>query len=136
MQEWTDGVRMAVDVIVACVIIVALLVSNQLTHSIMLTMDKDRATTADVLEYRVARMYDNETCYAQDIVSLVLEYQGAPAVNVTTHGGTVLSWSNTAFQTSLTSADISAVLNQAAVYQCSVVYDRNGSLSAYNFVEV
>lgn len=72
MQEWTDGVKLAVDVLVACIIVVALIVCTQLSRTIMLTMDKERAASADVLEYRVARMYDNEECYPQDIVSLVL----------------------------------------------------------------
>ena len=129
MQEWTDGVKLAVDVLVACIIVVALIVCTQLSRTIMLTMDKERAASADVLEYRVARMYDNEECYPQDIVSLVLEYQGSPAVNVTTRGGSTMSWSSS-------SASISAVLNQASTYLCTLTYDANGSLSSYNFREV
>lgn len=89
----------------------------------MLTMDKERAASADVLEYRVARMYDNEECYPQDIVSLVLEYQGSPAVNVTTRGGSTMSWSSSSYHTELTSASISAVLNQASTYLCTLTYD-------------
>ena len=130
MQEWTDGVKLAVDVLVACIIVVALIVCTQLSRTIMLTMDKD------VLEYRVARMYDNEECYPQDIVSLVLEYQGSPAVNVTTRGGSTMSWSSSSYHTELTSASISAVLNQASTYLCTLTYDANGSLSSYNFREV
>lgn len=133
MQEWTDGVKLAVDVLVACVIVVALLVCGTLARSIMLAMDKERAASADVLEYRVARMYDNEECYAQDIVSLVLEYQGSPAVNVTTKGGAVMKWDSVAHHTPLTSANISAALNQAATYLCTLSYDANGTLASYNF---
>ena len=136
MQEWTDGVKLAVDVLVACVIVVALLVCGTLARSIMLAMDKERAASADVLEYRVARMYDNEECYAQDIVSLVLEYQGSPAVNVTTKGGAVMKWDSVAHHTPLTSANISAALNQAATYLCTLSYDANGTLASYNFKEV
>lgn len=102
----------------------------------MLAMDKERAASADVLEYRVARMYDNEECYAQDIVSLVLEYQGSPAVNVTTKGGAVMKWDSVAHHTPLTSANISAALNQAATYLCTLSYDANGTLASYNFKEV
>ena len=136
MQEWTDGVKLAVDVLVACIIVVALIVCTQLSRTIMLTMDKELAASADVLEYRVARMYDNEECYPQDIVSLVLEYQGSPAVNVTTRGGSTMSWSSSSYHTELTSASISAVLNQASTYLCTLTYDANGSLSSYNFREV
>lgn len=136
MQEWTDGVKLAVDVLVACVIVVALIVCTQLTRTIMNTMDKERAASAGVLEYRVARMYENEECYPQDIVSLVLEYQGSPAVNVTTRSGSVLSWNSTAYHTAITSADISAVLNQASTYLCTLTYDANGSLASYDFKEV
>ena len=136
MQEWTDGVKLAVDVLVACIIAVALIVCTQLSRTIMLTMDKERAASADVLEYRVARMYDNEECYPQDIVSLVLEYQGSPAVNVTTRGGSTMSWSSSSHHTELTSASISAVLNQGSTYLCTLTYDANGSLSSYNFREV
>ena len=136
MQEWTDGVKLAVDVLVACIIVVALIVCTQLSRTIMLTMDKERAASADVLEYRVARMYANEECSPQDIVSLVLEYQGSPAVNVTTRGGSTMSWSSSSYHTELTSASISAVLNQASTYLCTLTYDANGSLSSYNFREV
>ena len=136
MQEWTDGVKLAVDVVVPCIIVVALIVCTQLSGTIMLVMDKERAASADVLEYRVARMYDNEECYPQDIVSLVLEYQGTPAVNVTTRGGSTMSWNSSSYHTELTSASISAVLNQASTYLCTLTYDANGALSSYNFREV
>lgn len=136
MQEWTDGVKLAVDVLVACIIVSALLVCTQLSRTIMLAMDSERAASADVLEYRVARMYDNEECYPQDIVSLILEYQGSPAVEVTTSGGTVLSWNGTSYRTALTASDISATLNQASTYKCTLTYDANGSLAVYNFREV
>lgn len=136
MQEWTEGVKLAIDVLIACVIIVALIVCGSLSKTIMRTMDEERAVSEAVLEYRVARMYDNAECYPQDIVSLVLEYQGAPAVNVTKRGGTTISWSRDAYHTELSSAAISAVLNQSSTYRCTLEYDANGSLSAYNFQEV
>lgn len=136
MQEWTDGVKMAMDVLVACVIVSALIVCSFLTKTIMRTMDEERAVSADVLEYRVARMYDNEECYPQDIVSLILEYQGSPAVHVTTRSGSVLSWTSSSYRTALTSAAISGELNQASMYICTISYDANGTLSEYNFKEV
>lgn len=137
MQEWTDGVKLAVDVLVACVIVSALIVGFFLEKSIMRTMDMERAASADVLEYRVARMYDNEECYPQDIVSLILEYQGSPAVHVYPRSGAAaLSWTSGAYATALTSSDISGRLNQASMYLCTIEYDANGSLSAYNFREV
>ena len=135
-RRQVERVKLAVDVLVACIIAVALIVCTQLSRTIMLTMDKERAASADVLEYRVARMYDNEECYPQDIVSLVLEYQGSPAVNVTTRRGSTMSWSSSSYHTELTSASISAVLNQASTYLCTLTYDANGSLSSYNFREV
>ena len=51
MQEWTDGVKLAVDVLVACIIVVALIVCTQLSRTIMLTMDKERAASADAVSY-------------------------------------------------------------------------------------
>ena len=104
MQEWTDGVKLAVDVLVACVIVVALLVCGTLARSIMLAMDKERAASADV--------------------------------NVTTKGGAVMKWDSVAHHTPLTSANISAALNQAATYLCTLSYDANGTLASYNFKEV
>ena len=136
MQEWTDGVKLAVDVLVACVIVVALLVCSQLSRSVMQVMDKERAASEAVREYRVARMYENEECYPQDIVSLILEYQGAPAVNVTTKAGRSLSWNRDSLQTALTSASISVLLNQSSTYRCTVTYDASGTLTDYNFKEV
>lgn len=136
MQEWTDGVKLGVDVLVACVIVGALLVCGQLTKTIMRTMEAERASSAEVLEYRIARMYDNSECYPQDIVSLVLENQGSPAVTVTTRGGATMDWSSDTYQTQLTSAAISAVLNQGSMYECTLTYDANGSLSVYSFREV
>ena len=136
MHEWTDGVHMAVDILIACVIVVAMIVCGQITKSIRRAVDEEKAVAADVREYRVARMYENEDCYAQDIVSLVLEYQGTPAVNVTTKSGATVSWSSGIYHTQLTAASISAALNQSSVYRCTLSYDANGSLSAYNFREV
>lgn len=41
-----------------------------------------------------------------------------------------------AHHTPLTSANISAALNQAATYLCTLSYDANGTLASYNFKEV
>ena len=136
MQEWTDGVKIAVDVIVACVIVVALIVVNQLSHTIMRTMDAERAAANTVHEYRLERMYDNEDCYPQDVVSLILEYQGSPAVNVVPKAGAEMSWNATSMYTTLSSSAISAVLNQTSLYHCTLVFDASGSLASYDFQEV
>lgn len=96
-------------------------------------MDKERAASADVLEYRVARMYDNEECYPQDIVSLVLEYQGSPAVNVTTRGGSTMSWSSSSYhiQSQGISKDeiyrqINSIVSDALMYQFQETTGRSG----------
>lgn len=136
MREWTDAVRMMIDVLLGCVIIAALLSCFYLSSSIMRTVDNTRATTADVQEYRVALMYDNQQCRAPDIVSLVLEYQGNPRVVVTTRAGTTYTWSSGSYATALTTAAISAPLNQSSVYLCTVTYDANGDIYSYGFKEV
>lgn len=136
MQEWTDSIKIAIDTMVACVIVVALIVCNSTSKLIMRTMDEERAATADVQEYRVAHMYENADCYAQDIVSLVLEYQGSPAVNVTFKTGRSYIWSSSTYATAMSSSAISAVLKQNCIYRCTLSYDANGSLASYNFREV
>lgn len=135
MEEWSDSVKLAVDVLIACIIVSALLVVKLVSSRIMAEVDKEHATAADVAEYRVQRMYDGSDCYAQDIVSLVLEYQGEPAVVVHPKTGTAMEWSSRTYYTALTSAAISASLVQNSVYACTLVYDANGSLVRYDFVE-
>lgn len=136
MQEWSDGIKIAIDTMVACVIVVALIVCGSSSKMIMNAMDKEQAAAADVLEYRVSHMYDGEQCYAQDIISLVLEYQGSPIVNVSMRNGTSYVWSDSAQATAVSASAISGVLKQDCVYYCTLSYDANGSLSAYNFREV
>lgn len=58
MQEWTDGVKLAVDVLVACIIVVALIVCTQLSRTIMLTNPNDWmliSTSVDDLDDYMAR---------------------------------------------------------------------------------
>ena len=47
-----------------------------------------------------------------------------------------MKWDSVAHHTPLTSANISAALNQAATYLCTLSYDANGTLASYNFKEV
>lgn len=135
MGEWSESVKIAMDVIIACVIIVAMLVVGQLAKQIMTTMDNEQSTSASVREYRVQRLYDNRQCYASDIINLVLEYQGEPAVTVQHTGASVLKWDKNGMASDLTSEAISNKL-KTALYRCSLEYDTNGTLRAFNFTEV
>lgn len=136
MTEWTDAVRIAIDVLLACVIIGALVVVSLVSHTLMNTVDSERAASAEMQDYRVQRMYDNAECYAQDIVSLVLQCQGQPAVTVQRKSGGNLTWTTTSHSVQITSAAISEELSQTATYICTLSYDGNGELSSYNFREV
>ena len=136
MQEWSGSVQVAVDVIIGATLIVAALGCWYAWNTLINFVDQQRAYTLDVRDYRIARMWDDSECYPQDIVSLVLEHQGAPAVNVTTSSGSVLTWDTEAHSTVISAAAISAVLNANAMYDCDVVYDANGSLASFNFREV
>lgn len=135
MEEWSDSVKLAIDVLVACVIIVAMLVCGNLSKQIMSAMDREQAVSADVRDYRVQRLYDDKECYTSDIINLILEYQGEPAVTVEYRDGTTLEWSRTNKSTALSSTSISEQLRNV-VYVCSLDYDANNSIRGYVFEEV
>ena len=136
MEEWSESVKLAVDVFVACIIVVAMIVVTSLVKDITHTVDKNRSLNADIAEFRIQQTYQDTTCYAQDIVSVVLEYQGTPAVVVTTLSGTNRTWSSESYYTPLTASAISGALNQSSLYDCTLAYDANGVVSAFNFKEV
>ncbi len=81
MDEWTDSIRIAVDLLVACVIIAALLTCMMLGGRISNYMDLSHAAAAEVKDFRVDNMYGGDV-YPQDIVNLILESQGYPYVCV------------------------------------------------------
>lgn len=112
-----------------------MLVVGQISKDIMTTMDKEQASSADVRDYRVQRLYDNRQCYASDIINLVLQYQGETAVTVQHTSGAVLKWDKDGMASDLTSAAISEKL-KTALYRCTLEYDANGTLIAFNFKEV
>ena len=138
MQEWSESVNMAVDVMVACVLVVCLLLVGSLSKSIMRAVDNERAAKESVMEFRASYAYENQECYAQDIVSLILEYQGDPAVFVKTDTGTTYSWSvrEGSFATKITASAISNKLDPTSVYFCTLEHDASGGLIAYHFEEV
>lgn len=139
MQEWSDGVRIAIDVFVACVIISALLLCINLGKSIMRVMDVQQAAAADVQAYRVAAAYEGTDVYPQDIVNLVLTNRGFPAVQVTYKSGVVYRWDKNNAATQYTSAAIGAVVKKDVMYICTLVHeDPDNDLSdvyEYQFTE-
>lgn len=135
MDDWKDIFHIALDILVSIVVITSLMFVLNLGHDVSGKMDANRAENEDINNYRVARMYEDSDCYAQDIVSLILEYQGNPKVLVTAQSGNVMEWSTKVFYTQLTSKDIGYVLNQSSTYKCTLKYDANESLEAYQFKE-
>ena len=87
MQEWSDSIKIAVDVIVACVLIMAMLGILMLSHSIMGAVEKQRADTEIVNEYRTSAMYNGAVVKPQDVISVIVEMQGNPPVYVYAVGG-------------------------------------------------
>lgn len=136
MEEWSESAKIAIDVLIACIIVSTMLVVSTVVRNVMRAVDKERTLNADIAEFRIQQAYDDTTCYAQDIVSLVLEYQGAPSVVVTTLSGSTCLWSSESYHTPLTAAAISGALNQNSLYDCTLTYDANGTVTAFNFKEV
>lgn len=124
MQEWSDGVRLAIDVFVACIIISALLICISLGKSIMRVMEAQDAAAADVQAYRVTAAYEGKDVMPQDVVNLVLTNRGYPYVKVTLRNGNVLLWdtaTNTQ-ATNYTSAAVGGIIpNERSVYKCNVI---------------
>lgn len=140
MEEWTDSVRIAVDIFVACVIIGALLLCITLGHKISNYMDANQAAAEDVREFRTANAYEGTTVYSQDVINLILTNQGLPAVEVTytKNGATRTStWSLTEDPgVEMTTAALGAEIGVAKSFICTLEYSNDGGINTYQFVEV
>lgn len=136
MREWTQVFHIALDVIIAAAILGMLLVANGLRLDIAVAMENEMATTSVISEYRVAAFYTGVDVYPQDIVSLVLQTQGYPTVEVGYTSGSSVVWSVTNASTDYTATAITAAVNSDVMYSCTVVYDIGGAISAYQFTEV
>lgn len=135
MQEWSDSVKIAIDVIIACVIISALLVCMTLGRKMMRVVDNDRAAAQTVKEYRIEAAYANTIVHPQDVVNRIIESQGYPAVEVVLTDGTRLNWNTTSYSTALTSADIGGAVGWAKDFRCTLTYATDGGLSKYTFTQ-
>lgn len=140
MEEWTDSVRIAIDILVACVIITALLTVISLGSTISRTMENNAAAADVVKEYRTANAYEGSTVYPQDIVNLVIVNQGRPAVEVYKTGNTSttpdLVWNTTTMSTQLTSLAVGNAIGLETTYTCQLRYDVDGGINAYVFRQV
>lgn len=137
MQEWSDGVRIAMDVIIGCVIISAIIVCMSIGKNIMRVMDVQQAAANDVQEYRVVAMYQGTDVYPQDVVNLVITNHGVPYVEVHRKGGTLHKWTSdsTPNNTAYTSAAIGNLVGNSSMYTCELDYDINNQLIGYIFTE-
>lgn len=140
MEEWTDSVRIAIDILVACVIITALLTVISLGSTISRTMENNAAAADVVKEYRTANAYEGSTVYPQDIVNLVIVNQGRPAVEVYKTGNTSttpdLVWNTATMSTQLTSLAVGNAIGLETTYTCQLRYDVDGGINAYVFRQV
>lgn len=122
MEEWSDSVKIAMDIIIACALISALLVCVQLGHKMMNVVDMDRAAAKTVQEYRIEAAYANTDVHPQDVTNLIIENQGYPAVEVHMYNGTVLTWDKATYATQLTSAAISSAIGYERDFHCTLEY--------------
>ena len=139
MDEWTDAVRIAVDIFVACVIIAALLLCITLGGNITRFMDNSYAAAADVKDYRVANMYEGTDVYSQDVINVIITNQGMPAVKVLYNQGGIQKeavWNSESYATQLTSASIGNHIGVAKTFKCTLEYDATGAIQTYVFEEV
>lgn len=134
-KDWEEVWYIFMDMLVGLVVLGILMSVLMLGNFMARQLDKNRVETNNVNAYRVARMYEDSDCYSQDIISLILEYQGNPEVIVTTKNGNVMSWNRKSLYTQITAKDIGYVLNQSSTYKCTLKYDSNGSLESYQFKE-
>lgn len=137
MDEWTDSVRIAVDVFVACIIVSALLLSITLGHRISNYMDLQAAAAADVKEFRTANAYEGTTVYSQDVINLILTGRGLPAVTIKYRNGTSETWSLTSEPgVEYTTAALGSHIGVSKMFTCQLEFDSSGGLKTYVFTEV
>lgn len=122
MEEWSDSVKIAVDIIIACALILALLVCIQLGHRMMNIVDLDRASAKTVQEYRIDAAYANTDVHPQDVVNLIIQNQGYPAVDVKMTNGTVYTWDRHGYSSNLSSAAILALIGPERDFHCTLEY--------------
>lgn len=136
MDEWTDSVRIAIDLIVACVIISALILCMMLGNRIARYMDNSVAAAADVKEYRVANSYQGTIVYPQDVVNVILTNQGAPAIYVKNSNGTERAhYTPESYSTPLTSEDVASVVSPSMndKFLCTLDFAVDGGIKSYTF---
>lgn len=136
MDEWTDSVRIAVDVFVACVIIGALLLCMTLGHKISNYMDLEAAAAADVKDFRTQNAYEGTTVYAQDVVNLILTSDGYPEIYVYKKGThTPLVWNRTAHASEYTTKAVGNAVGVSSAFSCTLE-TTNGEVTRFVFNEV
>lgn len=145
MQEWSDSIKIAIDVIIACVIIMAMLAVQRVSSNIMKVVDADRAAAVEVQEFRTTAMYKDTIVYPQDIVSVIMENQGTPGVYIHSKASgkpVVAKWTATETTCGYSSASIQQSFSNISCgsnsiirssFTCDFTYYADGTLEAYHF---
>jgi hypothetical protein len=82
MQEWAESVWIAISVIIAAAIVSVAVILSSMATNIINEVHEDRRASTLVQEYRKTHQWDGTDVHPQDIVSLVFETRGSPAVYV------------------------------------------------------
>lgn len=127
-----DWLVMGVNVSVNAVILAGWLAIMGLFAILNNTVSEQEAQNIRLEEYREYNQYDHTHVYAQDVMTAIYQYRGAPAVKVSSSCGT-FEWSLTSIPCEYKTVQISPLIDQTMVYDADIEYGLNGEVVALVF---
>lgn len=155
MTEWSQAVWIAINLLLASVVIMAMVYYFNIGNSINNEISRQEANRSLMKEYRELQGFNENVVYAQDAVSAVLHYRGKIAVRVlhgtgeyaywctdgdltevlknglgltNSQGEDISNWSCTGATTDYTASAVQEKFDVDRVYKGSLTYGPNGEV--------
>lgn len=162
MTEWSQAVWIAINLLLAAVVIMAMVYYFNIGNSINNEISRQEANRSLMKEYREFNGFNENVVYAQDAVSVVLHYRGKVAVrilhgtseyafwcsddNITdvlknsagltnSMGEDSSNWSCTGATTDFTASDVQEKFDVDRVYKGSLTYGPNGEVLGVSLIK-
>ncbi|WP_105614120.1 hypothetical protein [Vallitalea okinawensis] len=137
MNEWTEAIWLGVSALItAMVLSFATMLGASVRHVSRIQQEEINAIEI-VKEHRKYNKYDGTSVYPQDIVSLVLETRGNPAVWVDDEDNTnvnyIYMWDTTLPKENWQASYFTSLLPLTGSYESSLVKDANGAVLRFEF---
>lgn len=147
MDIIVDWLTTSVATVIQGVMLVSVVVLLGLVNILNSTMAYQQAVNIEIQNHTEFNQYDNKHVYKQDIISVILERGGTPAITLVGKDNATVEWSYNSLASPLTATDVTNKVNEvmgvttsnpdaaSVKYDSRITVNDNGSIIGIEFKE-